>query len=195
MKKFFLFPLWKVDKIEESLSELEQRGWRLDGLSAFNCFRFVESSPKDASYFFTYKLLKENGMADIEHFLKSKYGADPVRGTPAASILHEVCVYRITTCADLDKPRFYRNIYLQHLVRQKILLGMFLPVLCCLCFVFQLVFSAMSVEDISKWFFLGLISLVLLAYCGYQIYGFFRLKQQYKKMMQYMSITYDDLFL
>lgn len=193
MKKFFFFPLWKVEKIEEELSTMEQNGWHLDRLSAFNCFHFVASSAKRTSYFFTYKLLRENGMADIEHFLKSKHGANPVHGTPTASILHDVSVYRIAACADLEKPRFYRNIYLQHLVCQKILLGLFMPILCSFALTFQLMTYGIPTEDIPQWIFLGFIALLSLAYCSYQFYGLFRLKQQYKKMLQHITISYDDL--
>ncbi len=191
MKKFFFFPLWKIEKLEEELSKLEQKGWRLDRLSPFNCFHFVEAAAKDTSYFFTYKLIKENGMADIEHFLKSKHSANPVPGTPAASILHSVYVYRIVSCADLEKPRFYRNIYLQHLVCQKILLGMFMPILCSLLLTIQLFSGRISAKDIPQWIFLGVVTLLSLAYCGYQFYGLCRLKQQYKKM--HISISYNDL--
>lgn len=193
MKKFFFCPLWKIEKLEEKLSKLEQMGWRLDRLSPFNCFHFVESSAKDTSYFFTYKLIKENGMADIEHCLKSKHSANPVRGTPGASILHSVYVYRIVACADLEKPRFYRNIYLQHLVCQKILLGLFLPILCSLLLGYQLISGGIPSEDISQWIFWGFITLLALTYCGFQFYGLCHLKQQYKKMSQHISISYDDL--
>ena len=193
MKKYFFFPLWKIEKLEGELSKLEQNGWRLDRLSPLNCFHFAEATAKDTSYFFTYKLIKENGMADIEHFLKSKYSANPVRGTPAASILLSVNVYRIVSCADLEKRRFYRNIYLQHLVFEKILLGMFMPILCSLLLAIQLISGGMQAEDTPQWIFLGFLALLSLAYCGYQFYGLCRLKQQNKKMLQYISISYDDL--
>ena len=191
MKKFFFFPLWRIEKLEEKLSKLEQKGWRLDRLSPFNCFHFVEAAAKDTSYFFTYKLIKENGMADIEHFLKSKHSANPVPGTPAASIHHSVYVYRIVSCVDLEKPRFYRNIYLQHLVCQKILLGMFMPILCSLLLTIQLISG--GIPNIPQWIFLGVVALLSVAYCGYQFYGLCRLKQQYKKMLQHISISYNDL--
>lgn len=192
MKKFFSYPLWKIEKLEETLSNLEQMGWRLDRVSPVNCFHFVESSAKDTSYFFTYKLIKENGMADIEHYLKSKLSAHPVCGTPAASILHSVYVYRIVSCEDLEKPRFYRNIYLQHLVCQKILFGLLVPVLCSLLLIFQIISGGVPAEDIPQWIFLGVISFLSLTYCGYQFYGLCCLKQQYRKMLQHISISYDD---
>lgn len=193
MTKFFFFPLWKIEKVEEELSNLEGNGWRLDRLSPFNCFHFVKSSAKDTSYFFTYNLIKDIGMADIEHFLKAKHSANPVRGTTSTSIFHTVNVYRIVSNADLEKPRFYRNIYLQHLVRQQLLLGAFLPILCTMLLIFQLAAYGMPVEDMPKWIFLGMINVLLLAYCGYQVYGLFRLKQQYKEMLPHISISYDDL--
>lgn len=193
MTKFFFFPLWKIEKVEEELSNLEGNGWRLDRLSPFNCFHFVKSSAKDTSYFFTYNLIKDIGMADIEHFLKAKHSANPVRGTTSTSIFHTVNVYRIVSNADLEKPRFYRNIYLQHLVRQQLLLGAFLPILCTMLLIFQLAAYGMPVEDMPKWIFLGMINVLLLAYCGYQVYGLFRLKQQYKEMLPHTSISYDDL--
>ena len=191
MKKFFFFPLWKVEKIEKALSNMEQNGWRLDKISFFNCFHFVESSPKKTSYFFTYKLIKENGMADIEHFLKSKLGANPVNGAPAA-ILHSVYVYRIASDADLEKLWFYRNIYLQHLVGQQILLGLFLPILFILLLIIQLITSGIGTADMPSWVFIGLMNVLPLFYCAYQFVGLRQLKRQYKKMLPYISISYDD---
>lgn len=194
MKKFFFYPLWKIEKLEEELSHLEQSGWRLDKISPINCFHFIQSAAKDASYFFLYKLIKENGMADIEHYLKSRLSANPVRGTPAASILHSVYVYRIVSCEDLEKPRFYRNIYLQHLVCQKILFGLFFPVLCSLMLILQIISGGVSNADIPQWIFFGFIALLSLTYCGYQFYGLYHLKHQYKKMLKHISISYDDMF-
>ena len=193
MKKFFFYPLWKIERLEGKLSSLEQMGWRLDRVSPINCFHFVESTAKDTSYFFTYKLIKENGMADIEHFIKSKHNANPVCGRLDVSILHSVHVYRIASCADLEKSRFYRNIYLQHLVRQKILFGLFFPILCSLILTLQIIGGGVPVEDIPQWILFGFITLLLLSYCGYQFYGLHRLKQQYKKMSQSMTISYEDL--
>ncbi len=194
MKKFFFFPLWKVEKIEAELSELEQQGWRLDKFSPFHCFHFVKSSIKSTSFFFTYKLIKENGMADMEHFLKSKLNASPVHGT-TASLFHSVYVYRIPSRPSLEKGRFYRNIYLQHMVRQKILLGFILPILCALCFTCQLVFSGMPAEAVAAWIFIGLLNLLPLAYCGYQFYGLRKLKKQYKTMLPHISTSYDDFLM
>ena len=191
MKKFFFFPLWKVEKIEKALSNMEQNGWRLDRISFFNCFHFVESPPKKTSYFFTYKLIKENGMADIEHFLKSKLGANPVNGAPTA-ILHSVYVYRIASDADLEKLWFYRNIYLQHLVGQQILLGLFLPILSILLLIIQLITSGIGTADMPSWVFIGLMNVLPLFYCAYQFVGLRQLKRQYKKMLPYISISYDD---
>lgn len=193
MKKFFYCPLWKIEKLEENLSNLEQMGWRLDRVSPINCFHFVKSSAKDSSYFFTYKLIRENGMADIEHYLKSKHRANPVHGTPVASILHSVYVYRIVSCGDLEKPRFYRNIYLQHLIRQKIVLGLFFPILCALMLTIQILIGGVPAEEIPQWVFFGFITLLSLAYCSYQLYGLYNLRQQYKKMLPHISISYDDL--
>ena len=195
MKKFFFYPLWKIEQLEKKLSIFEQTGWRLDKLSPINCFHFVESSAKDTSYFFTYKLIKENGMADIEHCLKTKHKANPVHGTLAASILHSVYVYRIVSCEDLEKLRFYRNIYLQHLIRQKILLGFILPIAYSLCLTIQMISGGVHIEDIPQWAFFGFITLLSFAYCGYLLHGLYCLKQQYKKMLQLISISYDDLFL
>ena len=193
MKKHFFYPLWKIEKLEEKLSNLERMGWRLDRISPINSFYFVESSAKDSSYFFTYKLIKENGMADIEHYIKSKLRANPVSGNPAASILHSVYVYRIVPCVNLEKPRFYRNIYLQHLVRQKILFGLFLPILCSLTLILQMISGGVPAEDIPQWIVFGFGTLLSLTYCGYQLYGLHQLKQQYKKMLPHISISYDDL--
>lgn len=189
MKKFFFFPLWRVEKIEKELSDLEQKGWHLDRISFFNCFHFVESSPRKASYFFTYRMIKEKGMADTEHFLKSKLGASPVNGS-SESLLFSVSVYRIVSDADLQKPSFYRNIYLQHLVGQKIILGLGLPIISVLLLILQ--FLTSGTADMSSWMFLGLMDALCLFYCIYQFAGLRQLKKRYQIMLPHISISHDD---
>ena len=191
MKKFFFVPLFKVEKIENELSCLEEKGWRLDRISFFNCFHFVESSPKKASYFFTYKLIKENGMADVEHYLKSKLGANPVNGELDV-FFHTTYVYRMVADPDLEKPRLYRNLYFQHLVSQQILFGLIMPIISVCCFLMQLITTGWESVDTRSWVIIGLMNVIPLCYCVYEFWNLCRLKKQYKKMLPHISFPYDD---
>ena len=191
MKKFFFFPLWNVEKIENELTQLEQNGWRLDRISFFHCFHFVEASPKKTSYFFTYKLIKENGMADVEHYLKSKLGANPVKGELDA-IWQTAYVYRMESGPDLEKPRFYRNIYLQHLVGQQILFGMLIPFISVLCLMGKFIFSGIGPADAPELLSIGVMNVIPLCYSVYQFLGLSKIKKEYKKMLPDRNISFDD---
>ena len=192
MKKFFFFPVWKAEKIEQKLSCLEQEGWRLTKGAAPFLFCFTQSKPKETQYFLTYSDTKELGMWNIEHYLKSKLNADELKNF-SFGLMTTVNVYRITQSTNLEKPRFYRNIYLQHYVLMRILLFLVLPVITALCGILQKTLGAFSTQQVAEWAFLVILSIVSLFVCGWYVYGFLFLKQQYKQMREHISIVYEDL--
>ena len=70
---------------------------------------------------------------------------------------------------------------------------LFFPSLCYLMLTIQILSGGVPAEDMPQWVFFGFITLLSLAYCGYQFYGLYNLRQQYKKMLPHFSISYDDL--
>ena len=131
-------------------------------------------------------------MRDIERFLELKPNADEINNS-SLDFFSITKVYRMTHPVDLEKLRFYRNIYLQHFVSMRILAFLVLPVITALCGILQKTLGAFSTQQVAEWAFLVILSIVSLFVCGWYVYGFLFLKQQYKQMREHISIAYEDL--
>ncbi len=178
----FLSPIWKCEEIESKLEQLEKDGWRLDKISGFRKFRFIQSQKKTVKYFFTCSLVKERGMTLTEQALKSKFNATEISGN-FIELLKTTSVYRITKIEDLFQRKYYRNIYLRHLVLQYILIGLLFTTIAAVSITLSCVVNKNPLFDIRHLFlaivgFLGLI--VALRY----LLGLFYLRKQYINYFQ-----------
>ena len=192
MKRLFFFPVWKVEKIEQEFSRLEQEGWRLTKCATPFLFCFTLSNQKKTQYFFTYSEVKGRKMQEIEHFLKSKLNADEINNS-SLGFFSITNVYRMTQPADLEKLRFYRNVYLQHFVSVRIMASLGLPVITVACGILQQIQGGFSAQQLTEWTFLLILSSLSLLLCGWYIYGLCQLKRQYKQIRKHISISYEDL--
>ncbi len=118
MKKRFLYPIWKFDKIEKELATLEENGWRLNKIYGIRNFEFIKSKPKASKYFFTYSIPREKvDMYSIENTLKQKFGATKIQGKGPVEF------YRITKDVELDQQMTDRNILLQYFLYKRIIIN------------------------------------------------------------------------
>ncbi len=79
MKKYMFFPLWKIEKLEDWLEEMEKKGYFLDNIKYSYFFSFRESVPREGHYFLTYKSFRGAGMGSWEYALESTHKANPVK--------------------------------------------------------------------------------------------------------------------
>ncbi len=178
----FFSPIWKCEEIESKLEQLEKDGWRLEKISGFRKFRFIQSQKKTVKYFFTCSFVKESGMILTEQALKSKFKATEISGN-FIELLKTTSVYRITKTEDLLQRRVYRNIYLRHLVLQYILISLLFTTIAAVGITLSCVVNKNPLFDIWHLFlaivgFLGLI--VMLRY----LFGLFYLRKQYINYVQ-----------
>ena len=78
MRKFIFFPLWKIEKTEHTLAEMEKSGYRLTRVMFSYWFYFQKASPKDIRYFFEYKSFRGKTIP-FDYFLLSNHNANIVK--------------------------------------------------------------------------------------------------------------------
>ncbi len=177
MKKFIFFPLWKIDKLENKLNEMEKRGYRLDYIKYAYWFYFKESKPKDSDYIITYTMYNDNhpGMYECGHQLLSEYSANEIQ-----TIQTKYNVYRITgENRDFKNLIAYRDKYFQ-CVYFKNMLGVLLLLLIVLIpIIIGIIFNGITISDGMILILIEEIVLLMLAI--YYFYGYIKQKKKVKK--------------
>ncbi len=177
MTMHFFSPIWKCEEIESKLEQLEKDGWRLDKISGFRKFRFIKSQNMTVKYFFTCSFVKESGMIQTEQALKSQFKATKINGS-FIELLKTTSVYRITRTEDLLQRKFYRNIYLRHLVLQYILIGLLFTTIAGAGVVLSCVVNKNPLFDIRH-LFLAIVGFFGLIVALRHLFGLFYLRRQY----------------
>lgn len=187
----FFSPIWKCEEIESKLEQLEKDGWRLDKISGFRKFRFIQSQSKTVKYFFTCSFVKESGMIQTEQALKSQLKATEIYGG-FIELLKTTSVYRITKTEDLLQRKLYRNIYLRHLVMQYVLIGLLFTAMSIAGITLSCVVNKNPFLDIGH-LFLAIVGFVGLMIALRHLFGWFYLRGQYIKYFQSnKNTTFDE---
>ena len=179
MTMHFFSSMWKCEEMESKLEQLEKDGWRLDKISGFRKFRFIRSQNKTVKYFFTCSFVKESGMIQTEQALNSQLKATEINGS-FIEFLKTTSVYRITGTEDLLQRKFYRNIYLRHLVLQYILIGFLFTTIAVAGIVLSCVVNKNPLLDIRH-LFLAIVGFFALIVSLRHLFGLFYLRRQYIK--------------
>jgi len=79
IKKYIFFPLWKIEVLEKKLSEMEQKGYRLENIKFSYCFFFKKSTPKEMNYFLSYKSFRGQSMSYADYALESRHYANLIK--------------------------------------------------------------------------------------------------------------------
>lgn len=182
MVKRFFSPIWKCEKIESKLEQLENDGWRLNKISGLRKFQFVKSSPQTTRYFFTCSFVKESGMIQTEQLLKRQYKATKISGNFIEG-LKTTSVYRITREADLLQRKVYRNIYLRHLVLQYILIGLLFSSISVAGIILSCFFNEKPLFDFGHIFLAAVGVLGLFVFLRY-LFGWLHLRKQHIQYWQ-----------
>ena len=186
----FFSPIWKCEEIESKLEQLEEDGWRLDKISGFRKFRFIRSQNKTVKYFFTCSFVKESGMIQTEQALKNQLKATEICGN-FIELLKTTSVYRITKTEDLQQRKFYRNIYLRHLVAQYVLIGLLFTAIAVAGITLSCIVDKNPFLDIRH-LFLAIVGFAGLAIALRYLFGWFHLREQYIKFFQSIKNTVSD---
>ena len=157
MKRFCFCPLWKIERTEQWLKQMEAEGNRLEKVTFMGMlYHFKSAKPRLADYIFVYTSLKEKDMSLVADGLKSTHSANEI--STNASILS---LYRVTNPCDLTFEKETRFIYFRTRLLAMLLLSLSMG-----AYVTLLAFAL-------KWFgvMYGGIAISLL-FVAYYLYGF-----------------------
>ena len=93
MKKWLLYPVWNLRKLEERLEDLEQNGWRLSAVGFYHLFCFEKAQSKKARYFITCNVPRELTMGDVRDKLLQDARSNVIA---EYGLLTHFCIHRIT---------------------------------------------------------------------------------------------------
>ena len=154
MWKFFFYPQWRYDLLENYLNDMEAKGYRLTYVSSHYFFKFTAAIPKRVSYLYSYTFIKEIGMIEQDHLLRKQWNAQTID----SSFFLSTTIHRITdtnaNCTDFIN---FREKYLLHVLIQKIIFVLLIGI-----GVLGISFSP-ACSVVSKWFYV-VTWLILLFY-------------------------------
>ena len=123
MRKFFFYFIWKSDKLETFLNEMEEKGFRLDHVSFRYFFSFKRAKPKSVRYVDAYTFMKDCGMMQYSYDIRRNNAADIV------PVYHSglMQIHRVPDRqADLSDFETGRNRYMRGVLLQKIVFLLFI---------------------------------------------------------------------
>ena len=175
MRKFIFFPLWKIEKTESILEEMEKSGYRLTRVVFSYWFYFQKAIPKDNKYFFAYKAFRGK-IIPFDYFLLSNHNANIVK-----NVYSYYSVYRTkATKEELKLLYDVRLEYIKEVLLENFLVWLFLFVL-LLCILLKQILS----NQINVLFFLCAF-LVVVSLFGviYYFYGYLFQVRKIKQLMK-----------
>ena len=172
MKKFVLFPLWRIEDVEKYLESMESKGYRLEKIKHSYCFYFKESTPKQMCYFLSYKSFSGSSMEHCDYALSSKHSANPIES--------KMCFYTMyrTKESKENMTLLYevRLDYIKTKLLEKALTSLFITML----FV-AVALTAIITQSSYKEICLFSPIIVICAYLTiYYFYGYFKQKNKCK---------------
>lgn len=175
MKKRIFYPIWKLEKIEAELAQMERQGWRLSRLLGMNGFEFTKSPPKETQYFLTYSAPRGPYMFDIENEIKSQAKANPV-GEDMSSI-RSVKAFRITQQIDLQSVKKERDRCLLKIMRYNMLCLLLLTVPWLSIFIMACICD----ENWFRMLLAGILSAVFLVGAVYYGVAWWMIKHKFRR--------------
>ena len=122
IKRFHYTPLWKIEKTEQWLAEMEQNGYRLEKISCFGLlYHFKCAKSRSVNYLFWFDGLRADGRNGVANDLIRRLSANEVRSTITTSLT----ALRITAPCDLTFELDTRAIYFRVLLLSNFLTWLF----------------------------------------------------------------------
>ena len=173
IKKFIFFPIWKIDKLENKLNEMEKQGYRLDYIKYSYWFYFKKTNPQNSNYIITYDMAKDNrpGMYEYRHQLLSEYSANKI-----LTKYTKFNIFRVTgQNKNFKKLITYRDKYFQHVYFQY-----FIASFIMFSILFPLIIIVLhNLEIISfELVFIIICFIICFIIMIYNLYGYIKQKQK-----------------
>lgn len=179
IKRFFV-PIWKIDKVENELAILESNGFRLNRISGLCRYEFVPCSPKNASYYFTINLVKENLMMNAKQSILQNNG-NKING----SLYFGLCstdVYRFTKGYDITQYNESRRASIFSVLKTRLWLNAFIIITSLFCLTADLITKGFPINSFKRFelIIILLIVIVSIIFFVYNMRGMAFLKKTSK---------------
>ena len=173
MRKFIFFPLWKIEKTEHTLAEMEKSGYRLTRVMFSYWFYFQKASPKDIRYFFEYKSFRGKTIP-FDYFLLSNHNANIVKNV--------YCYYSVfRTKATKEEMKLLYDVRLEYI--KGVLLENFLISLVLFVLLFPIFLNRICSNQINVFCFLYAFFVVVSFFSSiYYFYGYLFQIRKIKKI-------------
>lgn len=175
MKKVIFFPLWRIEKLESYLENMEQQGYRLDNIKYSYCFFFKQSIPIQMQYFLSYKSFRGQSMGCCDYALTSRYGANNIK-----SKLSFYTMYR--TKEQKDRLSLLYEVRLDY-IRVKLLEYALTSMFCALIFIVTLTAQLIQSSYNGLWF-LCIVVAICVCMTVYYFYGYCKQRKKCKNYSQ-----------
>lgn len=168
MRKLIWFPIWKIDELENKLSEYEEEGYRVSEIKYSYFYYFKKVEPKKTNYYISYVMTRDESMFACERYVKG------------SQIPIKYCFYSLCrTGEDEEKMKFIRSArmdYIKSVLIQKMLF----------CFALFLMFLLLTFLNMNKVtdsrFAIYIVFLsIFLFYTYYYLFGFIKQLMKCKK--------------
>ena len=170
MKKLILFSLWKIESIEKYLETMEKQGYRLEKTRHSYLFYFKKSSPRQMSYFISYKSFKGKSMGQCDYYLLSNHKAHPIAS--------EMCYYTMYRTKEskenLSLLYEFRLDFIKKKLLENVLASLFLTILFLAIFLFALINQSVH----NAIYVFSPILAVCLILSIYYFYGYFKQRRK-----------------
>ena len=172
MKKFIFFPLWKIEKIEKYLKDMELHGYRLDCIKYSYIFYFKESTPKEMCYFLSYKSFIGTSMGSWDYAMVTNHRANQIRS--------KMCFFKMYRTKKKSEKILLlyetRLDYIKAILLEKALMELSLFI------IFSILFTISTItqpENSDSWI-IGIFVMICLCFTAYHFLGFFKQKNKCK---------------
>ena len=154
-KKLLVYPLSRIEAVEEFLEIMECNGLRLKCVYFCYLFEFVKSAPKCVHYTYSCSFVKDYEMLRYEYEIRKQFDAEKIPSIGSGGIsIHRICIPNV----DLNNFKEKRNRYTLRLLLKKI----FFTTICLL----GSLCTYVEFKAVLPWFIIvvGLCSAVLIYY-------------------------------
>lgn len=164
MKRMFIYSLWNCERLEKYLSDMEERGFRLNSVQFYYFFHFKKSQPRKVRYVYSYWFGREIELYDAEVALRRDLRAATIPCNNSAG-MH---IHRIPdTNADVSLFQTMRTEYFKRGLLKRIVF--FASLLACF------IFFCMHFHNEGTKLFPNLGVVLLMLATIYNVVGIFKL--------------------
>lgn len=178
MKKFILFPIWEIEKIEDFLERQEENGLKLTGIKNSSWFLFKESDKKRVSYFLSYISPWGQNMTSCDYAILSEH-----KGNIVKNAHHFFYEFYKTACPKEELNLLYgiRLDFIKRKIIERIIIGFLTFILMLFGFIYVMKTGNQSALFVLETILFSSLTVVSLVYTIYCLFGLTKQQKKIKK--------------